>query len=99
MDTLTTLPEELTIYTIAQVRSTLLQALEPVAARGVLQVAAATVAEVDAAGVQLLLALHNSLAKRGAALQFASVSPVLRKAATMLGMHTLTDAMPAETTA
>ena len=50
---------------------------------------AGSVAEVDAAGVQLLIALSNSLADRGRRLDLQGPTPLLRQALERLGAQAL----------
>ncbi len=82
------MPTELTIYTAAETRQAWLAALaEP--AEGPLCVAADAVAEADAAGVQLVLALSRSLAERSRSLRLVDPSPALRGACERLGLSAL----------
>ncbi len=82
------MPTELTIYTAAETRQAWLAALaEP--GEGPLCVAADAVAEADAAGVQLVLALSRSLAERSRSLRLVDPSPALRGACERLGLSTL----------
>lgn len=85
------LPAELTIYTAAETRSAWLAWLagetgmdEPVCA-----VDASACDEVDAAGLQLLVALAHSLARRQRRLQLLQPSGPLRAACTELGLADL----------
>ena len=91
------LPAELTIYTVAELHPRWLAWLtaddcaantEPVP-NDLCRVDAAAVGEVDAAGVQLLLALANALARRHSALRLVDPSPALTKACTALGVSSL----------
>lgn len=90
-----TLPEELTIYTAAELRTALLGWLneasgndEPRAIDG------SRVLEADGAGVQLLVALHHSLQARDMAWAWAGVSDPLAAACRELGCATLLDEQP-----
>lgn len=82
------LPAELTIYTIGEFYP---QCLNWVTAPtddqddGRLRVAAAAVAEVDAAGVQLLLSLSNSLQRQHRRLTLVDPSAALMSAVKTLG--------------
>ncbi len=85
------LPAELTIYTAAETRSAWLGWLagetgldEPVCA-----VDASACDEVDAAGLQLLVALAHSLARRQRRLQLLQPAAPLRTACTELGLAEL----------
>jgi anti-anti-sigma regulatory factor len=88
------LPTELTIYTAAETRSTWLAWLagldgllgldEPVCA-----VDASACDEVDAAGLQLLVALAHSLARRQRRLQLCRPAAPLRTACVELGLADL----------
>jgi phospholipid transport system transporter-binding protein len=99
------LPAELTIYTAAETRSTWLAWLagldgllgldEPVCA-----VDASACDEVDAAGLQLLMALAHSLARRQRRLQLLQPPEGLRTACTELGLAgLLLDTVATEATA
>jgi len=89
------LPSELTIYTIAELYPLCLSWISPVAhadadaagpaAADGLRVDAQAVLEVDAAGVQLLLSLSNTLAQHERQLQLVSPSAPLVAACTALG--------------
>ena len=101
MTTVLALPQELTIYQVTELRAAWLQVLERVAAGALaeaeagvepdapLHVDASQVAEVDAAGVQLLLALSNSVAASGRSMRLAGASTRLIDACTTLGAGTL----------
>jgi phospholipid transport system transporter-binding protein len=88
------LPAELTIYTAAETRSAWLGWLgdvdgptalnEPVCA-----VDASACDEIDAAGMQLLVALAHSLQRRQRRLQLLQPSAPLRAACAELGLHSL----------
>ncbi|UOD29833.1 STAS domain-containing protein [Massilia violaceinigra] len=77
------LEPELTIYSAAQVRQTLLDAL---VARDALTLDLADVCEVDSAGVQLLLAAMRHAGSQGVALQLAGHSDAVREAFALLGL-------------
>jgi anti-anti-sigma regulatory factor len=83
------LPAELTIYTLGELHAICLAWMDAGAAAGSLRVDASAVAEVDAAGVQLLLSLSNALAARGADLELAAPSDTLRAACSALGTERL----------
>lgn len=98
MSSTLSLPAELTIYTVAELHPQWLAWLDEAEAppdKSALddallrQADGAAVAEVDAAGVQLLLALHKSLAQRGMNLQLLDPSRVLSEACTALGVARL----------
>ena len=83
------LPAELTIYTAGELHPQWLAWLQHAAAAdvgvpAVLQ--AATVDQVDGAGLQLLLALRKSLLAQGRALQWQGASEPLFRAAAALGL-------------
>ncbi len=82
-----TLPPELTIYTVAELhpRCVALAAAGATSSDESLTVDAAAVAEVDAAGVQLLLSLANTLALHGRRLRLAPASATLAAACAALG--------------
>lgn len=84
------LPHELTIYSVAELRTAWRSWLDagiglctPCLADG------AAVREVDAAGMQLLLALSNQLAGRQRALRVQNPSPALAVACDTLGLSAL----------
>lgn len=85
----TPLPEELSIFCAAELQALLRQLLADTAtdpqAPDTLVLDAAQVAEVDAAGVQLLLSLSNSLLRDGRQLQIVEASQTLRQACQRLG--------------
>jgi ABC-type transporter Mla MlaB component len=96
------LPAELTIYTVAEqlpqwlawlAQSQGAGAGDPAdaadAAVGGLFIDASAVAEVDGAGIQLLLSLHKALAAEDALLYLEQPSAVLRKACDALGASAL----------
>lgn len=87
------LPAELTIFTASETRSAwvawLAEEQQLGDADSVCRVEAADVAEVDAAGVQLLVSLCNSLSRQHRQLQLCQPSDVLRKACASLGVATL----------
>ena len=84
-----TLPQELTIYTISETYPMCLSWLDAHAHSieddPCLQVAAHAVMEVDAAGVQLLMSLSNSLLARQRQLQLLNPSENLSAACLALG--------------
>lgn len=91
------LPAELTIYAArdgAEQGLLWLNALDRTPGDAPLELAADAVVEVDAAGVQLLIALSRSLEARGRRLRLRDPSPVLKRALTTLGATALlTDAL------
>lgn len=93
MSTVRALPEELTIYAVAQLRSEWLGWLaeaEPAPAGDAcavpLEVAADAVAEVDAAGIQLLVSLANACRLDRRSLRLGRPSAVLVRACEGLGL-------------
>ena len=116
------LPSELTIYTVGELRPQWLAWLADTPAAGVthktydasndasndaandanedsLPVDAAAVAEVDAAGVQLLVSLQRALEARQQALRLMAPSRALATACTALGLAALVGAVGAGETA
>lgn len=91
------LPTELTIYAVAGCRETFLAELDRLDAddtpEAPLQLPAQAVEEVDAAGLQLLIALERSLARRGRRLQLQAPSPTFAAACRRLGLHDWVDAV------
>lgn len=85
MHTHMALPAELTIYTAAQTRAAWLDAIAP-AADGPLCLHAADVADIDSAGLQLLLSLQRSMAAQQRALRLLHASQVLRDACARAGL-------------
>lgn len=84
---------ELTIYSAAELRAALLDAL---AASPNLELDLADVCEADSAGVQLLIAARRHAAANGGALQLTRHSAVLLDALTLLGLDH--NAEPLDTT-
>jgi len=86
------LPTDLTICSVGEVRANWLAWLDAIAhasadpAGACCDVDAAAVGEVDAAGVQLLLALENALAHRQLTLRLADPSAALIHACESLGV-------------
>lgn len=84
-----TLPEELSIFSATDLLATLRALLASAAASpdapDILRLDATRVAEVDAAGIQLLLSLSNSLLRQGRQLQIEPASAALRQACQRLG--------------
>lgn len=82
------LPAELGIYTVAQVRRGLADALDAVGSRpgAVLAVAADRVDQVDGAAIQLLVVLAAELRRRGMRLQLVDPSATLERAVRRLGV-------------
>lgn len=83
-----TLPVELNIYAVAALRPAWLEWLETVSAAGAdgADVLAADVAEVDGAGLQMLLSLHRSMGERRLRMRLHEPSPALRAACEGLGL-------------
>ncbi|MDM5177573.1 STAS domain-containing protein [Massilia sp. DJPM01] len=77
------LEPELTIYSAARVKQTLLDALQ---ARTDLTLDLADVCEIDSAGVQLLLAAARQAQAGGAALRLAGHSAAVQEAFALLGL-------------
>jgi ABC-type transporter Mla MlaB component len=86
-----TLPPELTIYTVGELAPQCRAWLDAHAdaAHSSLRVQAQAVAEVDAAGVQLLLSLANTLQARDRQLQLLEPSATLSAACQALGAASL----------
>jgi len=82
------LPAELSIYTAGETRSAWLAWLAE-HGDGPLTLDASAAAEVDAAGVQLLVALSRSLAAQHRELHIVDASAALRKACERLGLAAL----------
>jgi anti-anti-sigma regulatory factor len=91
------LPSELTIYTAAETRTALLATLaaQPADAEGELALDGGAVAEVDGAGLQLLVSLARSLESRGRRLRVDRPTSALSAACSALGLAHLI-ATPAE---
>lgn len=83
------LPAELTIYAASGLRAQWLAALDTSPPDADLQVDASAVAEVDGAGVQLLVALARQLAARDRALRLERPSERLSAACAALGLASL----------
>ncbi|OYU71807.1 MAG: hypothetical protein CFE45_42155 [Burkholderiales bacterium PBB5] len=87
------LPAELTIFTASVTRNAWLGWMADESlqgnADGLCLVAADEVAEIDAAGVQLLVSLANALAGQHRRLRLQDPTEVLRKACTALGVQAL----------
>jgi anti-anti-sigma regulatory factor len=86
MQTLHTLPSELSIYTVGELHPQWLAWLAEEGADETLAIHGGGVEQADAAGVQLLLALAASLKKRGTALALHDASPALQQACSALGL-------------
>jgi anti-anti-sigma regulatory factor len=97
MSTGLSLPSELSIYTVAELRPHWLRWLDgdagdgsaPSAVDGVLRVDASPVADIDAAGVQLLVSLHGAAANDGRTLVLTNPSESLSRACAALGCAAL----------
>lgn len=89
------LPHELTIYSVAELQTAWRSWLDAAPAdtgaepRDTCLADGAAVQEVDAAGMQLLLALSNQLAGQQRALRVKNPSPVLALACDTLGLSAL----------
>lgn len=81
-----TLPAELTIYTVAQLRP---QWLECAGTTGHWQADGSAVDEIDAAGVQMLASLGHALAQGQGSLSLVNASRALAAACEGLGLATL----------
>jgi anti-anti-sigma regulatory factor len=88
MSTALALPPEFTIYTAAETRAAWLAALAA-PGEGALAVQASAVAEVDAAGVQLLASLARTLEAQQRTLQLVEPSAALASACERLGLSAL----------
>ena len=92
-----TLPEELTIYTVASLKTTWLNGLDAIAASTPSHpetpdrccVEAAMVNEVDGAGVQLLVSLQRSAVARDLEWMLLNPSERLKSALLTLGLSAL----------
>jgi ABC-type transporter Mla MlaB component len=94
MHSVLTLPSELTIYTVGELRPAWLAAVaeapgDAAAGEEVCRVEGAAVDSVDAAGIQLLVALVNYLAARHRTLQLVDPSRPLAQACETLGLSGL----------
>ena len=87
MSTPHALPSELTIYSVGELSPQLAGWLSD--ASGSLRVDASQVAEVDSAGLQLLMALAQSCEQRGHTLALLEPPHPLVQAAQALGLQTL----------
>lgn len=81
------LPGELTIYSAAETREALLGWLhrQDLGSTDLLEIGAAQVEEVDGAGLQLLGALAQTLAKQGVPWKVCDASAPMRDACQVLG--------------
>jgi len=89
MSTALVLPAEMSIYNVAELRAQWLAWLDAAPAEGPDCVDASAVAEVDAAGLQLLLSLAAALERRRRSLQLLQPSTALQGACQALGMQSL----------
>jgi ABC-type transporter Mla MlaB component len=87
MSTEHALPAELTIYNVGELLPRFKAALPDDA--GVLRMQASAVAEVDAAGIQLLLSLARTTQSRNARMELVDASPGLSAACEALGVSGL----------
>ena len=93
-----TLPHELTIYTAGETRHALAQSIAAAPADTPTWVLdGRAVAEADAAGVQMLMALVRSAAAAGTSLRVEGTSDVLRDACRRLGIDVLLGLEPLAT--
>lgn len=83
---------EMTIYTAGEIREALIACL---AANSALDVELSGVSELDSAGVQLLLMLHQEAARAGKPLRWRGHSHVVRQVLTRLNLGSVLGA-PAE---
>jgi anti-anti-sigma regulatory factor len=96
MPTALALPRELTIYAVTELRHSWLTWLAGSHAASSVDIAAEAVEEVDAAGVQLLLALAQSLQREHIGLRWLAPSAALQAACDALGLAALlADSEPA----
>lgn len=86
MNPVLALPAEMTIYTATRTRDAWLGALAH-AADGPLRMPAGAVAEIDAAGLQLLVSLRHSLDLQQRTLELIEPSDVLRDACARAGLR------------
>ncbi|CAN5227518.1 hypothetical protein BH11PSE9_BH11PSE9_21610 [soil metagenome] len=85
------LPGELTIYTVTETHQQWLEHWPSLPLEDSLQVGAAAVEQIDAAGLQLLVSLRRSLAQREQRLELLQPSAALTRACLAFGCHTLLD--------
>ena len=83
------LPAELTIYAASELRAQWLAALDAAPPEADVELDASPVAEVDAAGLQLLVALARQLAASDRALRLERPSARLAEACAALGLATV----------
>lgn len=96
MSHLLVLPRELTIYSVGELRPAWLARLATAGHEAPAEIDAAAVEEVDAAGVQLLLALSHTLAhEQRHELRLINASPTLQAACHALGLGRLLTAAAA----
>ncbi len=91
MSTLPPLPAELTIYAASELRAHWLAAIDAAPVEIDCTIDASAVAEIDAAGVQLLLSLSRTLAARERTLRLERPSTRLADACATLGLGHLLD--------
>ena len=89
MNTALALPAEMSIYNVAELRGQWLDWLDAAPAEGPGRVDASAVAEIDAAGLQLLLSLAGALERRRRSLQLLQPSAALQSACKALGLQAL----------
>lgn len=83
------LPAELTIYNASELRSHWLAWLDASGADGPGRVDASAVAEIDAAGLQLLQSLAGALQRRRRSFQLLKPSAALQASCQALGLQSL----------
>ncbi|MET0384091.1 MAG: STAS domain-containing protein [Burkholderiaceae bacterium] len=89
MTAIPALPPQLTIHNVGDLRAEWLAALADDATEGAVDVAADRVVDVDAAGVQLLVSLSQSLARRARGMRLVEPSAGLAAACAALGLSWL----------
>ncbi len=90
MSTIAALPAELTIYSVSELYPRCLEWTSSAAEAACLDLAADAVSEVDAAGVQLLMALQNTLHRQQRQLRLLNPSAALGHACRALGAPLMT---------
>lgn len=83
-DALLKLDAELTIYTASELKEQLLAPLDTYEA---LELDLSEVAEIDSAGVQLILLLRREAARMGKSVRLGSASPAARDLLELYGIH------------
>ena len=80
------LPEELTIYTVSEVKPDLIDTIEDVASGTEVFFNCANLAEIDAAGIQLLLAVVKTSLQEDFDLYLADVSSPIKQTLSLVGV-------------